>query len=166
MPVLPLVRCLRVTKQTDLPFFNMSMAESSRSRWDLLNSIGLMRGLTASWWWQNWLPQGLLAPYAPARVLVVISIRTDGLWQTSRQHSTRQLKSEKYGPQNKDKGSAIKVKVKVVAYFLLNLGFAGIIACRRRRRQVEKVKEELRRESWFARSTSGWHVSLEQHWQH
>ena len=43
-----------------------------------------------------------------------------------------------------DKGSAIKVKVKVVAYFLLNL---GILACRRRRRGVEKVKEELRRES-------------------
>ena len=67
--------------------------------------------------------------------------------QTSRQHNTRHLKSEKYGTQNKDKGSAIKVKVKVVAYFLLNLGFAGIIACRRRRRGVEKVKEELRRES-------------------
>ena len=63
--------------------------------------------------------------------------------QTSRQHNTRHLKSEN----NKDKGSAIKVKVKVVAYFLLNLGFAGIIACRRRRREVEKVKEELRRES-------------------
>ena len=54
--------------------------------------------------------------------------------QTSRQHSTRHLKSEKYVPQNQDKGSAIKVKVKVVAYFLLNLGFAGILACRRRRR--------------------------------
>ena len=69
-------------------------------------------------------------------LLVVISIRTD--------LKTTQHKAPK---QNKDKGSAIKVKVKVVAYFLLNLGFAGIVACRRRRRGVEKVKEELRRES-------------------
>ena len=167
MSVLPLVRCLRVTKQTDLPFFNMSMAESSRSRWDLLNSIGLMRGLTASWWWQNWLPQGLLAPYAPATVLDVISIRTDGLWQTSRQHNTRHLKSEKYGRYTESiQKIGNKSESESSCRLFIESWFRRNHCMQEKAPRVEKVKEELRRESWFARSTSGWHDSLEQHWQH